>query len=410
MRRRLFECLGVAVTVAVMAAAMTTVHSQAPAAGASAKAAAAVKTPWGEPDLQGIWSKEFDVPLQRPAKYGTREFFTDAERAEFDRQISGILARDNAESRRERGTEKDVGGAYNAAIFTSHLRTGRRTSMIVDPPDGSIPPLTPEAKKKRDGIRQFQLALLQATDTCKNGQVGCAGGKYGPPSPRRSEIPPYYLTGGAAGGGAINRSDGPEDRSLGERCMSATLPDVGGFRRIVQSPGEITMFYDTGQGQGWQRNIPMNGSPHMPSQIRQWWGDSRGHWEGNTLVVDVTNFSPKSNFQGSDENLHLVERWARLDADTIEYAVTIEDPTVWTKLWTIKQELKKQSESANRIYYEPRCHEGNFGLPALLLGTRAQDLAFAEGRGPDPATICSTGCGGFAGGFADEGEDSNPLR
>jgi hypothetical protein len=148
----------------------------------------------------------------------------------------------------------------------------------------------------------------------------------------------------------------------------------------------------------------------MPGEIRQWWGDSRGHWEGNTLVIDVTNFSPKSNFLGSDENLHLVERWSLLDADTIEYAVTIEDPTVWTRPWTVKQELKKQSEAANRIYYEPRCHEGNFGLPGLLLGARAQEQAFAEGRGPDPATVCNTGCGGFAGGFADDGEDSNPLR
>ena len=414
MRQRVLQCLSVAATVAMIATAMATVRSQAPAPGSKAapstKAAAAPKTPWGEPDLQGIWAREFDVPLQRPSKYGTKEFLTDEERADLDEKISGILGRDNAESRRERGTEKDVGGAYNAAIFTSHLKTGRRTSLIVDPPDGSVPPLTPEAQQKRDGLRAFALALLQNTEACKNKLPGCAGGTYGPPSPRRSEVPPYYIAAGGGAGGAINRSDGPEDRTLGERCMSAAMPDFGGFRRIVQSPGAISMFYDTGQGQGWQRNIQMNGGPHLPSNIRQWWGDSRGHWEGATLVVDVTNFSPKSNFQAADQNLHLVERWTRLDADTIEYAVTIDAPTAWTKPWTVKQELSRQSDAANRIYYEPRCYEGNYGLPALLLGTRAQEQAYAEGRGPDPATICSTGCGGFAGGFADDGEDSNPLR
>jgi hypothetical protein len=184
----------------------------------------------------------------------------------------------------------------------------------------------------------------------------------------------------------MNRHDGPEDGSMADRCMSGALPDLGGYRRIVQTPGGITMFYDTGQGQGWQRNITMNGSPHLPSNIRQWWGDSRGHWEGNTLVVDVTNFSPKSNYQGSHENLHLIERWTRIDANTLEYAVTIEDPTVWTKPWTLKQELTRQDDQANRIYYEPRCHEGNFGHPGLMLGARMEELAFAEGRGPDPAT------------------------
>src|SRR6266581_4554689 len=134
--------------------------------------------------------------------------------------------------------------------------------------------------------------------------------------------------------------------------------------------------------------------------------------KSNTLVVDVTNFSPKSDFQGAHENLHLVERWTRLDADTIEYVVTIDDPTTWTRPWTVKQELRKQSDAANRIYYEPRCHEGNFGLPALLRGARVAEQAFAEGRGPDPARLCIViaGCGGFVrGGFADEGPDADPF-
>ena len=281
------------------------------------KAGPAPTTPWGEPDLQGIWSRDSDEPLQRPAKYGNKEFLTDEERAALDKEISVIVGREAAESRRQRGTEQDVGGAYNAAVFTSHLRTGRRTSMIVDPPDGKIPPLTPE---------------------------------------------------------------------------------------------ELAIFYDVGQGQGWQRIIPVTAAPHLPANVRQWWGDSRGRWDGKTLVVDVTNFSPKSNYLGAHENLHLVERWTRLDAETLEYAVTIEDSTVWTRPWTVKLELKRQSDKANRLYSEPRCHEGNYGMPALLAGARADERAFAKRTGPDPATQCLGGCGGFAGGFADEGEDTNPAR
>lgn len=408
--RGCLACIGaVAIVIALLEFAPVPLEGQAPASARNA--ASAPKTPWGEPDLQGIWSRNFDTPLQRPAKYANKEFITDQERADLDRQISGILGRANTEARRKRGTEKDVTGAYNAAVFTSHLATGRRTSLIVDPPDGKIPPLTAEAQKRRATLREFQLALLQATNICRDNERGCAGGKYDPtPSPRQNEPPPFYLTGGAAG--VINRANGPEDRALGERCMGATLPDFGGYRRIVQSPGQITMFYDTGQGQGWQRNIVMDGSPHLPSSIRQRWGDSRGRWEGNTLVVDVTNFSPKSDFQGARENRHLVERWTRVDADTINYVVTIEDPTTWVRPWTVEQELKKQDEQANRIYYEPRCHEGNYGLPGMLKGARAEEVAFAEGRGPDPGTRCivDADCGGFAGGFADEGEDANPLR
>jgi hypothetical protein len=154
----------------------------------------------------------------------------------------------------------------------------------------------------------------------------------------------------------------------------------------VQTPGGIAIFYDVGQGQGWQRNIVMNGSPHLPANIRQWFGDSRGHWEGNTLVIDVTNFSPKADFQGSRESLHLVERWTRTGPTSLEYVVTIEDPTVWTRPWTVKQEFTRQSDQENRLYYEPRCIEGNYGLPGQMRGARMEELAFKEGRGPNPAT------------------------
>jgi len=343
--------------------------------------AAALKTPWGEPDLQGIWTDEFDTPLQRPAKYADQEFFTEAQRDELDKERSTLLTR--------RATDRDLAEAYNLAVFLSTKRTGIRTSKIVDPPNGRIPPLTPEAQKASAADREFRLALLQATDTCKNKLPACAGGKYDPtPSPRRAESPPRY---NAANFGRINRHDGPEDGSLADRCLTGGLPEFGtpfggSFRRIVQTPGGISVFYDVGQGEGWQRNIVMDGRPHLPANIRQWYGDSRGHWEGDALVVDVTNFSPKTDYQGSRESLHLVERWTRTGPNTLEYIVTLDDPTVWTRPWTVTQEFTKQSDQENRIYYEPRCIEGNYGLPGFLHGRRIEELAFAQGRGPDPAT------------------------
>jgi hypothetical protein len=389
-----------AAVCAVISASITRTSAQAPAASATAPAQA-LATPWAEPDLQGIWTDEFDTPLQRPAKYANQEFFTEAQRAELDKERAALIDRDK---RGERGTEADVSQAYNFAVFLSTKHTGARTSLIVDPSSGRIPPLTPEARKAAAADREFHLALLQATETCKTKAVECSGGKYDPtPSPRRAELPPRYNT------ATINRHDGPEDGTLANRCLTGGLPEFGtafggSFRRIVQTPGGISMFYDVGQGQGWQRNIVMDGSPHLPASIRQWYGDSRGHWDGSTLVVDVTNFSPKTDFRGSRENLHLVERWTRTGATTLEYVVTIEDRTVWTRPWTVKQDLTKQSDAENRIYYEPRCIEGNYALPGWLRGRRMEELAFAEGRGPDPATRDSVR------GLEGTAVDQDPLR
>jgi hypothetical protein len=350
-----------------------TASTTAGTAGAEGQVA---RTPWGEPDLQGIWTDVYQTPLQRSARYAGKESLTEAERAALDEQRAVIELR----PRQQQGTERDVAGAYGS-VFMSVKPTGPRTSLVVDPPDGRIPPMTPEAQKTIAAEQEYRLALLQATTTCKNQDPGCRGGKYGPPSPRRAELPPRYSTGN------INRVDNPEDRSMSERCMAAVLPDFTGFRRIVQSPGSVAIFYDVGQGQGWQREIPVGGSPHLPRHVRLRFGDSRGRWEGETLVVDVTNFAPTSDFMGSRENLHLIERWTRTGPDTIEYVVTIDDATTWMKPWTVRQEFTKQDEKANRIYYEPRCHEGNYGLAALLAGGRAVDRAFAEGRGPHPATL-----------------------
>src|SRR6267154_3048750 len=334
---------GAAVSV-VISMSITRAQAQAPAAS-SMVPPPALTTAWGEPDLQGIWTDETDTPLQRSPKYAAQEFFTDTQRAELDRQRSSMLNRDK---RAERGTVADVAGAYND-VFTPKKRTGLRTSRIVDPPNGRLPPPTPEAQKITAAEREFRVALLQATETCKNKESPCNGGKYDPaPSPRFADPPPRYNT------ATINRYHGPEDASLAVRCLMGGLPEIGtlgaiadriSFRRIVQTAGGIAMFYDVGQGQGWQRNIVMNGSPHLPANIRQWFGDSRGHWEGNTLVIDVTNFSPKTDFQGSRENLHVVERWTRTSPTRLDYVVTVEDPTVWTKSWTAKQEFTLQSNA-----------------------------------------------------------------
>jgi hypothetical protein len=356
-------------------------QTQAAPTTVSASKGAPIKTSWGEPDLQGIWTDEFQTPLQRPPKYADREFFTEEERTRIDKARASKLDHD---FRAERGTENDVAGAYNA-VYHLRKRTGRRTSLIVDPPDGKMPAYTDAVKKRQAAWREFYVAMIQATSACQKQEPECRGGKYGPPSPRLKEAAPFYPW------QLVDRSDGPEDRGLGERCLAGfnlEFGNVNGFsRRIVQTAGDISIFYDSGQGQGWQRNIVMNGTPHLPAAVRQWWGDSRGHWEGNTLVIDVTNFTPKTANLESRENLHLVERFTRIDPKTLEYMVTVEDPTVWVRPWTVKQEYQKQSDEQNRIYTEPRCHEGNYGLAALLHGARAVDQAFAEGRGPDPATV-----------------------
>src|SRR6202163_1035762 len=243
-----------AITAAALGAVVALLGTQTSAQGPGASVAAStavLETPWGEPDLQGIWTAEFDTPLQRPAQYADQEFFTQAQRAELDKARSATLA----DVRAKHGTEADVAGSDNS-VGISRKRTGARTSLIVDPPNGRMPPVTPEAQKAAAADRQFRLALLQATETCKSQKGQCQGGKYDPtPSPRRAELPPRYNAagnGGAARGPIrYNRHDGPEDGSLADRCLTAGLPGFelpnpfgGTFRRIVQTPGGISIFYD----------------------------------------------------------------------------------------------------------------------------------------------------------------------
>jgi hypothetical protein len=335
-----------------------------------------LRTPWGDPDLQGIWNNPYVTPLERPKQFGTREFLTEDEIAAEERRLAEQAKGPGRDSRTETGTEKDVARAYNEHWFGDpSLLRGTRTSLIVAPPDGRIPPLTAAAQERISMKREYLAALLQGT----------SGGRAGSISPRRLEPSPDYNL------DRMNRSDGPEDRSGPERCFGTNLPvllqsgSFGGVARIVQSRGAVSIYYDIGQGQGFSRVIPVTDRPHLPNHIRQRYGDARGHWEGDTLVVDVTNFNQRNEFQGSRENLHLIERYRRVDANTLSFQVTIEDPTTWTRPWTAIQELKKNNDQKNQVY-EGGCHEGNYGLIGMLVNTRAAEKAFAEGRGPDPAT------------------------
>src|SRR5882672_10470952 len=199
MGNRFSGSIVIAAIVAVAASAAVSVSvtsAQAPAVSGAVPNIPPLKTAWGEPDLQGIWTEEFDTPMQRPPRYGNQEFFTEQQRADLDKERSAILTRF--------ATEREINGAYNAATFFTTKRTGARTSKIVDPPNGRFPALTPEAQKMAAAEREFRLALIQSTDTCKNKLPGCAGGKYEPTtSPRRADLPPCYNT------ARMNRNDGP---------------------------------------------------------------------------------------------------------------------------------------------------------------------------------------------------------
>jgi len=370
MTARFLATVSVAVVVVM-------VFALAPAkvSGQTSQDADTLRTPWNEPDLQGIWANQTATPLQRPTEYGNREFLTDEERAALDRQrLERALANPGRDQRKEPGSEKDVAGAYNAFWNTQpgdpgSSQTGARTSLVFDPPDGRIPPITPAALERFTAIRDYLAALL----------IGSSGGDPGPPSPKRLLPPPYYNL------ERINRSDGPEDRAASERCLGSSLPDFRGFFRIVQSPGYVAIYYEANSG-GGNRIIPIDGGAHLPAHMRQWMGDARARWEDDTLVVDTTNFTQKTSYRGSRDNLHLIERYTRVDADTIDYQLTVEDPTIWTAPWSLEVPLTRQDGRQNLIFDSP-CHEGNFGMTGMLANQRAAEQSFAEGRGPDPATM-----------------------
>jgi hypothetical protein len=364
-------------TVMLAGSALVLVADQSRTSTSATAAGAAFRTPWGEPDLQGIWNGETLTPLERPARWADKPVLTPAEARAVEEWVESSPGRDD---RSLRGTERDVAGAYN-----DHWNPPRtslsdgRTGLIVDPADGRIPPMTPEAEKRTREVREYLRALLDGT---ARGRPGAAI------SPRRNEPPPTYNI------ERMNRSDGPEDRSTMERCFGAPMPIYErAMYRIVQSPGQVGIYVDFGQGQGFMRTIPVDGSAHLPSKIRVLHGDARGRWEGDTLVVSVANFTNKTDFFGSRENLRLTERLTRVSQDRINYRVTVEDPTTWTRPWTFEMPWLLQPARPNQVY-ESTCQEGNYGLLGMLANTRAAERLFKAGKGPDPATQDNASGGG----------------
>ena len=284
------------------------------------------KTPWGDPDLQGIWSYASITPLERPAELAGREFLTEEEVAE---QNSTDARRASSERRSELTPEGDLRLAYNQVWWDRGTSTGR-TSLIVDPSDGRLPPLTPVGEK------------------------------------RQAERQEYRRT---------HQFDSWVDRPLQERCMTyQRVPPVpSGYNNtyhILQTPGYVAilneMVHDV-------RFVPVDGDPHVSERIRQWNGDSRGHWENNTLVVETTNYSDETTwrgFPGVGRTLRAVERFTRIDADTIDYRFTIDDPTTYTRPWTVDLPLDRLP---SYVIYEYACHEGNYSIANVLSGARAQE-------------------------------------
>ncbi|HTW66364.1 MAG TPA: hypothetical protein VME17_17195 [Bryobacteraceae bacterium] len=284
------------------------------------------QTPDGQPDLEGFWINETLTPLERPDEFAGKPYLTEQEAADY---VHRRLNQANSD-RRDGSAQVDVARSYNEFWRDrgNNLVPDLRTSLIVDPADGKIPALTPEAQKRVDESR----AWMQAHST-----------------------------------------DGPEGRSLAERCLAwATsgppmLPGpYNNDLQIFQGAGYVVilneMIHDA-------RIIPLDGRPHVSKNIHEWMGDSRGHWDGNTLVVDTTNFGSEYSFRGSDANMHLTERFTRASEDVIQYEFTVDDPTAFTKPWTARIPLRKTRGPV----YEYACHEGNYALTDILAGARAAE-------------------------------------
>ena len=325
--------------------------------------AAVARTPWGDPDLQGIWSPGYYLtPLERPNKYGGREFLTDAEVADLERTASAAPGRN---ARLERGSVADVEGAYNDAFTGRGIKVIRtkRTSLIVEPMDGKIPPLTPEAQKRAESSRRARALATPA-------ELAAAFVDRDP------KATPYPVD-RTMGGGTANPEDRPADR-----CRGISLPFMGSsgtFSRFVQSPGWVSIYHEDGHRGGAYRHIPLDGRTHLPQHVRQWLGHSVGGWEGDTLVIDTTNFSDQTDFHGSRDHLHLVERYTPVAPDLVTYRATIEDPTTFTAPWTFELPLSKADEKKNQIF-EAACHEGNYAMTSILAGARLQEKQGRKNR------------------------------
>ncbi len=339
MRGRYVACLGLAGMLWLAAQ-----PADAQTSSGNKKSAAVPRTPWGHPDLQGIWTTDAEqgVPIERPAEFGDRPLLNERELAKRDAELKK-RARDDKEDRVELGKTTGEGSKVQSGDGPEHwYEMGKnispRTSLVLDPPNGRIPPYTPEGKKR--------LAVQNDKGSFRNNSTG-----------------PW---------------DGPEDLDLRDRCITRGLPRTwfpsaynNGFQ-IVQTPDNVVVYYERLHE---ARVIPLDGRPHAGPQVREYTGDSRGRWEGDTLVVDVTNFSDKSEFYGSAENLHVTERYTRV-GDAIEVRFTVEDSTTWTKPWTAMVTGRKDPDYWQ--IFEYACHEGNYGLRNILSGARAQDKADQE--------------------------------
>ncbi|MFM2124017.1 MAG: hypothetical protein RL328_468 [Acidobacteriota bacterium] len=321
-----------------------TAPAKSTAKGKAAAKGATPRTAWGDPDLQGTWFVTEDVPLERTAANVSKEFLTDAEIAESDSR-KGIAPGRNS---RTEGAD-DVSGAYNA-VFNSVLKTGRRTSRIIDTPDGRIPPLV-TAPQARGG----------------RGAGAPAGG------------------GGLGLGTALEQVSNPETVAQSSRCLGVSMPFLplntlfaqGTVMQIVQSPKTVAIYMEDDHAGGSNRIIHMDGK-HPPANVKYYLGDSRGHWEGNTLVVDTANYSV--GFRNSNiETYKTVERFTRTSTNDLRREITFIDPQTWTKPWTVLIDMGKTSDDQHMIF-DSACHEGNHGMVGILVGARRQEAAAKQGK------------------------------
>ena len=310
------------------------------------------RTPDGQPDLQGVWTDTSITPLERPRVLGDRKFLTDAEVAQLKDRAARLFA--NPASDFIPGDNLFLALWADADAVENPNATGNvfnmvprefdnRTSLITDPSDGRLPPVTPDGRRR-------QLEGL-ASNVTTPWQFGATA------------------SGAARPARALNSA---EDLSNVLRCVSWGVPKIAGninytgYQQIVQGPGYVVFLSEVNHE---ARMIPLDGRPHLSSSIRQLNGDSRGRWEGNTLVVETTNFSPKSFFMGSADGLHLVERFTRTSATTLDYELTINDPTTWTTPWTALIRLKSTDERLQEF----ACHEGNHHVVRGILGGARAD-------------------------------------
>lgn len=339
MPRFLVSATALVAVIAVLSVMQPPAAAQAtsPASKATSTKTESAAKPWtpprtsdGKPDLQGIWNNATVTPLERPKDLGAKEFYTDEEFAKITAKVRQGDVGEEAElgAARENELRYDISLYGGFDISKARFASNKRTSLIVGP-EGVIPPMLPEAKQRN------------ARRVAQN---------------KGHEFDSY------------------ENRPLSERCilmaqeMIPMLPAAGegNLLQILQGPGYVALLHEIDHS---TRVIPTDGRAHIPQDIRQWQGDSVGHWEGDTLVVDTTNFTDRSAFKGSGEKLHLVERFTRTADDLMMYQFTAEDPTTWAKPWTAEIPMTKTDGPV----YEWACHEGNTMISTILRGARVAE-------------------------------------